>query len=291
LPVLFHLYLVESDAYDDLPWRGLVVTAVGAVVLGVGWAWVTGEIIAQSYAVAFQARMEFKQPLWEGIVIPVGGALMMLLPAVIARLMRVGTRESLDGFVIGAVGAMCFTAAATVTRLIPQFSTGLVSNNFGIASLLAEAGIRGVAMSVTAAAAGGMVGAALWFAKPDPAHQHEGQWLANPILAVVVVAVAYAIGGLADFSPLPETWTLAIYLVISLVMLLVLRLVLHIALLREAHDPVTQEPLLCEQCGHVVPDMSFCPACGLATRASSRSSRKARRADRPVRIEPQSEDS
>jgi rRNA maturation endonuclease Nob1 len=62
-------------------------------------------------------------------------------------------------------------------------------------------------------------------------------------------------------------------------------------LLREAHDPVTQEPLLCEQCGHVVPDMSFCPACGLATRASSRSSRKARRADRPVRIEPQSEDS
>jgi hypothetical protein len=58
------------------------------------------------------------------------------------------------------------------------------------------------------------------------------------------------------------------------------------ALLREKHDPITQEPLLCEDCGHVVPDMAFCPACGVATRASSRTSRAARRHARPVRIEP-----
>jgi rRNA maturation endonuclease Nob1 len=79
---------------------------------------------------------------------------------------------------------------------------------------------------------------------------------------------------------------LVIHLAVALLTVLALRIVVHMALLREKHDPITQEPLLCEDCGHVVPDMAFCPACGVATRASSRTSRAARRHARPVRIEP-----
>ena len=66
--------------------------------------------------------------------------------------------------------------------------------------------------------------------------------------------------GLVDYSPLREIWQLLVYLVVALLMLFALRIVLHFALLREVHDPITQEPLLCQQCGHVVPDMAFCPA-------------------------------
>jgi hypothetical protein len=170
--------------------------------------------------------------------------------------------------------------------LAPQFATGLMASHRPIIGLVAEAGIRGVAMSLVAAAAGGMVGTALWFTRPDPAHQHEGQWLASPLPALTVVLIAYAVLGLTDASPVAETWQLLVYLAVALFLLVALRLVLHMALLREAHDPITQEPLLCENCGHVVPDMAFCPACGLATRASSRSSRAARREARPVLIEP-----
>jgi RsiW-degrading membrane proteinase PrsW (M82 family) len=285
LPLLFHLYSRESDAYEDLPRWGLPVISVLAIGLGVGWASWTGAIIARSYDVAFDVSMEFKQPLWEGLVIPMGGALVMLIPTVLARLARVGTRESLDGFLIGATAAMSFTAAATLTRLAPQFATGLVASNRPIGVLVAEACIRGVAMSLTAAAAGGMVGAALWFTKPDPAHQHRGSWLAGPLPALVVVLTAYAVVGLVDASPAPDTWHLVVHLGVALLLVLALRLVLHMALLREAHDPITQEPLLCTHCGQVVPDMAFCPACGVATRASSRSSRTARRADRPQRVE------
>jgi hypothetical protein len=285
LPLMFHLYLYETDGYQDLPRRALLVLAVLGACLGVGWAWLTGEIIARSYDVAFQTGMEFKQPLAEGVVIPVSCALVMLVPVVLARVARVGTRESLDGFVIGAVAAMSFTAAATLTRLAPQFATGLMASDRPMVGLIAEAGIRGVAMSLTAAAAGGMVGAALWFTRPDPAHQHEGQWLAGPLPALVVVLIVYALLGLVDASPLAETWQLVIHLIVAFLMLLALRVVLHMALLREAHDPITQEPFLCESCGHVVPDMAFCPACGMATRASSRSSRAARRQVRPVRID------
>ncbi len=43
---------------------------------------------------------------------------------------------------IGALGALTFTAAATLTRLAPQFATGVVSKR-PMDSLLVEAGIRG----------------------------------------------------------------------------------------------------------------------------------------------------
>ena len=70
------------------------------------------------------------------------------------------------------------------------------------------------------------------------------------------------------------------------VALFLLRVGLQLALLHEAHDEIqSDEPLLCPHCGHVVPDMAFCPACGVATRASSRSSRTARRDTRPVRTD------
>jgi hypothetical protein len=284
LPVLFHLYLYEIGAYIDLPRRALLLIAVLSACLGVGWARLTEGITASSYAVAFQTSMTFKNPLWECVIL-VSGAILMIVPIAVARFSRLGTRESLDGFLIGVVAAISFTAAATLTRLAPQFSTGLMASDRPISVLVAEAGIRGVAMSLTAAAAGGMVGAALWFTRPDPAQQHEGQCLASPPPALAMVLIAYTVLGLADASPVAETWQLVIYLGVAVVMVLGLRIVLHMALLREAHDPITQEPLLCENCGHVVPDMAFCPACGVATRASSRSSRTERRRARPVLVE------
>src|SRR4051812_40442597 len=58
--------------------------------------------------------------------------------------------------------------------------------------------------------------------------------------------------------------------------LLALRVVLQAALLREEHDPGTGAPVLCPNCDLIVADMAFCPNCGIATNASSRSSRAAR---------------
>jgi len=95
----------------------------------------------------------------------------------------------------------------------------------------------------------------------------------------------YAVVGLADVAGLPQLAQLGIHLAVTLLAVLILRIGLHLALLHEAHDPPTGEPLLCPRCDQVVPDMAFCPACGVATRASSRSSRRARRLSRPVRDE------
>ena len=283
-PFLFMLYVRESDGFADIPARTWALTAVLGIGLGVGWVLLTGGMMARSYGIALGAGIVGARMLRMGIGIPLGGVILMLMPAVIVRLLRPPTREALDGFMIGALGALSFTAAATLTRLAPQFGTGVVSKR-PMDSLIVEAGIRGVAVPLTAAAAGGLIGAALWFKRP-PSKEKQRPGVVRALLvsfAVAVLAVYLGLG-LIDVAHFPQVLMLALYLALALVALFLLRVGLHLALLHEAHDEIqSDEPLLCPHCGHVVPDMAFCPACGVATRASSRSSRTARRDIRPVR--------
>lgn len=138
---------------------------------------------------------------------------------------------------------------------------------------------------MTAAAAGGLIGAALWFRRP-PSKQDQRPGLVRGVLvgfAAAVLTVCLALGVIDAAAP-AQLFMLAMHLLLAAVGLLLLRIGLHLALLHEAHDEIqADEPLLCPHCGHVVPDMAFCPACGVATRASSRSSRRFRRTARPVR--------
>lgn len=274
-PLLFLIYLYEADVYRDLPARMLLLAAVPGILLGIGWARLTGGTVTRSHDVALGAGVSAETVLREGLLIPVGGAALMLLPAMIVRLSRPPTRESLDGFLIGALGATTFTAAAALTRLAPELATGVVAGGRPMRGLLVETGVQGVAMPLTAAAAGGLVGAALWFTSSS--HQHR--WL---VPAVAIVLAVYAGLGLIDTIEFHEVLQLALQLAVTLVAVLALRIALHMALLHEAHDPSPAEPLLCPHCNHVVPDMAFCPNCGVAARASSRSSRSARRSARPV---------
>ena len=283
-PFLFMLYVRESDGFADIPPRTWALTAALGIGLGVGWVLLTGGMMARSYGIALGAGIVGPRMLRMGIGIPLGGVILMLMPAVIVRLLRPPTREALDGFMIGALGALSFTAAATLTRLAPQFGTGVVSRR-PMDSLIVEAGIRGVAVPLTAAAAGGLIGAALWFKRP-PSKEKQRPGVVRALLVSFGVAVlAVYLGlGLIDVAHFPQVLMLALYLALALVALFLLRVGLQLALLHEAHDEIqSDEPLLCPHCGHVVPDMAFCPACGVATRASSRSSRTARRDIRPVR--------
>ena len=291
-PFLFVLYLVESDGFRDIPTPMWVLTAALGVGLGVGWVLLTGMMVARSYGIELGADVGGARMVRTGIAIPLGGVILMLMPALIVRLLRPPTREALDGFMVGALGALSFTAAATLARLAPQFVTGVVSRR-PMDSLLVEAGIRGVAVPLTAAAAGGLIGAALWFTRPPSKEkQHPGVVRALLVFFAVAVLVVYVGLGLIDVSHFPQVLMLVLYLAVAAVALFLLRVGLQLALLHEAHDEIqSDEPLLCPHCGHVVPDMAFCPACGVATRASSRSSRTSRRDTRPVRTTQESDGS
>jgi hypothetical protein len=276
LPLLFLLYLHESDVDDDLPVSTLALTAALGVGLGVGWALLTGGTVADSYDVALSDGTSEGHSILEALLIPAGTAVLMVLPAVVVRLLRPATRESLDGFVIGALGAIAFVASATLTRLAPQFATGPTAQDRAVSGLLAEAGIQGVAMPLTAAAAGGLFGVALWFTRPASMNRRPAVvLLISSFLVVLGLCVAL---GLMEAASFTNGLHFGVHLLVAVLAMLALRIGMQAALLHEAHDEMNPDAqILCPHCDHVVPDTAFCPNCGVAARAASRTSRTKRR--------------
>jgi hypothetical protein len=227
------------------------------------------------------------QTLINLLVIPVIGVVLMLLPVAAVRLWRTGVRESLNGFTIGAVGALCFTAAGVLTRGAPEFANGLVAKDYPLDALFALAAIRGVAGPLTAAAVGGMVGAALWFRpRTDPKTVRHWYSFTSLTPAITIALLAYVAQNAIDFAWISYGQIVALYAAITVFALIGLRIVLHSTLLGEAVDGTdATQPVLCPQCDHVVPDRAFCVNCGIAANAASRSSRRMRRAARPVPVD------
>lgn len=291
LPLLFLIYLQEADIHRDIPSGMLVLTSALGIGLGVGWVLLTGAAVARAYGVPLGAGVAGVRILRDGLGVPIASMLLMLLPAALIRLWPRSTRESLDGFAIGALGALMFTGAATLTRLAPQFSVGMVARARPTEGLMVEAGIRGVAVPLTAACVGGLIGTALWFRRPENKRdQHRGSVRITLALMGFSVIALYAAIGLVDIARTPQLVQLAAHLGIALLALLLLRVGLQMALLHERHEaPDQDEPLLCWQCGHVVPDMPFCAACGASVQASSRSSRRFRRQFRPLPQPPEAQ--
>jgi hypothetical protein len=271
VPTLFQFYAQHTRTVRDLrAWRWLLTVLTGAAA-GIAWTLLTGPLLASAHRGA------------AGVAVPVGGALLMLTPAVLLRVLRPPTRESLDGYLIGAAGALAYTAAAVLTRTAPQLATGLVARDRPTGVLIVQGLINGVAMPVTAAAAGGMVGVALWFtarhAPPRPGRAARGVVVA----ALAVVVALYGALGLVDMSRPALSLLLGWHLLLAGFALLALRAAVHLALLHEAPEVTGREPVLCSHCRHVVPEMAFCPNCGVAHRASSRSARAALRAEGATR--------
>ncbi|MCV7282872.1 zinc ribbon domain-containing protein [Mycolicibacterium flavescens] len=185
--------------------RVLAWCAALAVALGAGWALVTGTLVALSHDVALNAPGTDDERLLTGIGVPAGSALLMVVPAVVfGRRMR----EPLRGYVIGAWGAVVFTAAATLARLAPQFATGVTTEERPVAVLLVQAGIQGLALPVTAAALGGMVGITVVLGRR-----------AAVIASVLVALAIYTIMGVTEFLPMLHGLHLAVHVVLAAIAL------------------------------------------------------------------------
>lgn len=285
LPLLFASYLLASRVYRDLPRRAAIVAVGLGSALGVGWALLAGRLVEHAYGLAMTGFSRMYPALGGETAAAVSGAVFMAAPAVLARLLPAPRREALDGFAIGALGALAFTATATLTRFAPQVDDGIVADVRPVANLMVQAGVCGVAIPLTAAVAGGVVGVALWFTPRSGGHGASVRSARAALWFLVAVVITIYLGaGLVDDADIPQAVMMALHVVLALAAVLVLRAALQIALLHELPDPISWSPLLCEHCEHVVPDAAFCPACGAATRASSQASRRFRRRARPVPV-------
>lgn len=281
LPLLFVLYLRVSAAYRDCPRSALVLAGSLGALLGAGWVLVSGQLVARTYGVPMSVGLALHHLIREGFLIPAAGMVLMIVPTAVVRLTRPCSRESLDGFMIGALAGLTFSAAATFTRLAPQVVTGLIDHTRPLRGLLVEVVLCGGTVPVTAAAAGGTVGIALWFRQRPGVAERHGRVHVVLALVAAVAMLAHTAAAVVDIMGPPDVVMLTAHLTGAVLILLLLRIALQLALLHETTDPVDEDqPLLCLRCETVVPDMAFCPACGAATRAASRQSRRERRGAR-----------
>ena len=220
LPLIFLLYLYETNIHRDLTLRVLAPTALLGIGLGVGWALATGSFVADFYDVSLANASSRRLAQLAGIAVPVGGALLMVTPAALMRLVR-RTRKPLDGLIIGSLSAISFTAAATLTRMAPQFATGVTAGDRSVTVMLAQAGVQGIAIPLMTAAMGGLVGAALWFGRFT--------FVAYCVLATLAL---FAAVGLWEATPAVEGIDFGAHLMFAFAALLMLRIGLQYFLLR-----------------------------------------------------------
>ncbi len=216
LTLVFGLYLWATGLARALPTRSLLVTVVLAIGLGIGWVLLTGNLVAEMYDYALGLGPPSRGRLLIRLGVPVGSALLMLAPGAVARLLPSVSRDPLDGYVFGALGGMVFTAAATLTRLAPQYATGITAGDRPTSVFLVQAGIQGVSLPVTAAALGGLMGLAVWARR-------------RVIATFLVVAVLWIAMGVVEFLPVPQVVQLAVHIVIAAAALIALGVGLRVA--------------------------------------------------------------
>lgn len=209
--LVFAVYLRQAGTGRARP---LVMAALLAALLGLGWALATGRIVAEAHDVALSGGEFDREKLLIGTVIPVGGALLMLIPPTLLRLRRPAAHTPLDGYATGALSAVVFTTAATLVRLAPQFATGVRAEDLWVSALMVQAGIQGLILPLTALALGGSVGIALWAGRRRA--------VAATVLATLLL---YAITGIAEYAPVPHVVQLAVHAAVAAVALAALRVV------------------------------------------------------------------
>lgn len=258
IPLLFICYVRQIQATTELPRRALVFTGMLGFALGIAWGAISGGIMAGDFDVSLRSGMGTGSILVNGLAIPVGSSLLMVLPSVIVRVVR-RDRESLHGFIFGSLGAIVFTSATTLALLVPQLADGPVAQHRQTSALVIEAALRGLVIPLTAVAAGGMVGTALGFSRPVAV-----------IPVVLFVIAASAAMGFLELVRVSDDTQLLLHLAFPTLMWFGLRVILQAALLYEERTPIRLDrPMLCEYCKHVVPDMPFCPSCGIAMRIAA----------------------
>jgi hypothetical protein len=262
LPVLYLLYLYESDVYEDEPVRVLLLTVISGGALGFLFFVIANRLSTPLISGTVQG------PLVSGVVLPViAQALMLAGPAVL--LTRAKFDETLDGLAFGAAAALGFTLVNVIAGSWSFFTAPLVH---GIATDDVLRILRsGVVASVVNAGTTGVITAAIW--RRAPGHLGRPAWV-TPLGITTGFGVQVVLGVAGYDAPNP-LFILVIWTAVGAALLVAVRVVLHTALLEEAGEHLAGPSAPCSECHHLVPTMAFCPNCGAARLAAPKHTRPA----------------
>jgi RsiW-degrading membrane proteinase PrsW (M82 family) len=267
LPALYLLYLYEVEVYEDEPWLVVGATMVAGAVFGFLFSASTGGAVSH-LNITGDRNAAF---VLSGLVIPIVAQALMLAGPVFLFLFRTRFREPLDGLTFGAASALGFTFTSTLVQFWPLITGPLVGSDRPLdwALPLLRASILSPLVNASTTA---VVAASFWLFRYER-NLARGAWQASRRATLAVAFGSQILLGVLSFV-VPEGLTeVAVWALASVLLLLFMRLVIHQALMAEAAVHEIGPDATCPECHRIVPTMLFCPACGVARTATTKSAR------------------
>jgi len=262
MPVLYLLYLYESEVYEDEPVRVLLSTVAAGGVLGFAYFEIANHLTTARIGGTAQG------PLVTAVLLPLIAQVLMLAGPLVL-LTRTKFDETLDGLTFAAASALGFTLVDVIASSWPFFTAPLVH---GVATDDVLRILRsGVVASVVNAGTTGIIAAAMW--RRVPGHLGRAMWV-TPTGVIAGFATQVALGIAGYYVPDPLS-LLIVWAAGGALLLVVIRIVVHTALLEEAGEHRIGPLAPCGECHRLVPAMAFCPNCGAARLAAPKHARVA----------------
>jgi len=256
-PVLYLVYLYESQVYRDEPAFVLGVTLIGGVALGLLVTIVAERLIGPTTGRSTPALLAYT------VVLPIVQLIVLPIPALIIRA-RGGFIETVDGLVFGVAAGLGFSVAEQIVRFSNVFSSlGIHTDSAGWIYPLASVAVL---VPLLHGSAAGAIAAALWRTRTGSAARIAPYGI--PLAVVASVAFYYVAQVLQNNGVAPLIVLLFQAVPIGL-LLIYIRFLLHYSLLDEARD-LGFNSLVCPNCHRHVMAAGFCPHCGVALSANPR---------------------
>jgi len=264
LPVLYLLYLYESEVYEDEPLLVLGVTFFVAGALGFVYVLIADQLSTPSFGGTQEG------PLVSGVLLPVIAQILMVAGPLVL-LTRSKFDETLDGLTFGVTAGLGFTMVAVITAAWHIFTAPLQQgvDTYDIIRVLQS----GVLAAIVNAGTTGLIAAATWLHVHRPPNRvSAARWLSLPLVVAVGFGVQIVLGIAGYYIP-TILGLLVLWLVAAALLLVAVRVVLHFGLMEEAVESEMGPLSACSECSHVVPLMAFCPNCGASRLAMPKHTR------------------
>ena len=284
LPVLYLIYFYDVAVYEDEPVIVLAFTFLTGAVLGAALSLAFYRTLIGQRGLSLTAGPSTSYVITTALVLPLLGQLLMLVGPLALYFLRPRFSDILDGLVFGVASALGFAAAQSVVYAWLIITGPLQRGGSFLDWALPTLRVT-LLTPMLYAAATGLICAALWLRR-DPRVRQRPRTLATALpfalLAAAVGQVAPSL--LTDLIPgqyLSFFW----YALAAGALLMLARVGLHLGLLEKGAEADGNASLIrCPTCQQMTPELTFCSACGVALRASSkRAARQARaNANRPL---------
>lgn len=274
VPVLYLVYFYVVEIYEGEPLRVVGATFLLSGALGVALSLVSYRLILSQRQFGLGGIAPTQNYIaLSGVVLPVVGQIVMLIGPLILYVTRPRFNETLDGLVFGVASGLGFAAAQSIVYYWLQITAPLqlAGSTVNWALPIVQTALL---VPLLHAATTGLICAALWL-------QRDTTPIARSIGPIASVPVAAALALLGQVVPSVgvifyggQLLNLVWYGLTLIVLMLVVRHVLHVGLIEKARDLGHGGALRCPNCFHTVPDVPFCPNCGVAMRSIAKRARR-----------------